>query len=146
MTDITYPIDDNHNPITGLDMIDSKSITYVAATTGAVGTTNLFTITGTVALRIFGVCSVNLTGSGTLEVGIAGTTAGLIAQTTGTDIDKDTIWVDNAPAKIETLPSLSILTDQTIIQTIGTGTITAGTITYYCCWTPVSSSASVVSV
>ena len=91
MTDITYPIDDNHNPITGLDMIESKSITYVAATTGAVGTTNLFTITGTVALRIFGVCSVNLTGSGTLEVGIAGMTNGLIDQTTGTDIDKDTI-------------------------------------------------------
>ena len=146
MADITYLIDDNHNPITGLDMIESKSITYVAATTGAVGTTNLFTITGTVALRIFGVCSVNLTGSGTLEVGIAGTTAGLIAQTTGTDIDADKIWIDNAPAKIETLPSLSILTNQTIIQTIGTGTITAGTITYYCCWTPVSSSASVVSV
>ena len=146
MADITHLIDDNHNPITGLDMIESKSITYVAATTGAVGTTNLFTITGTVALRIFGVCSVNLTGSGTLEVGIAGMTNGLIDQTTGTDIDKDTIWVDNAPAKIETLPSLSILTNQTIIQTIGTGTITAGTITYYCCWTPVSSSASVVSV
>ena len=29
MADITYLIDDNHNPITGLDMIESKSITYI---------------------------------------------------------------------------------------------------------------------
>ena len=145
ITDV-YQRDANQVPITGLGLIASKTITYDAATTGAIGATNLFAITGTVALRIFGVCSVNLTGSGTIEVGIAGNTAGLIAQTTGTDIDADEIWIDNAPAKIETLPSLSILTNQTIIQTIGTNTITAGTLTYYCCWTPISSSASVVSV
>jgi hypothetical protein len=83
--------DSNQVPITGLGLIASKSITYAALTTGAVGATDLFTVTGTVALQIFGVCSVNLAGSGTIEVGIAGSTAGLIAQTTGTDIDADKI-------------------------------------------------------
>lgn len=137
--------DSNQVPITGLGLIASKSITYAALTTGAVGATNLFTVTGTVALQIFGVCSVNIAGSGTIEVGIAGVTAGLIAQTTGTDIDADKIWVDNAPAKIETLPSQVVLTGQTIIQTIASDTLTGGTMTYYCCWIPVSTSASVVA-
>ena len=141
----TLQRDANQVPLDKLGLIATKSITYVAATTGAVGATDLFKVTGTVALQIFGVCSVNIAGSGTIEVGIAGVTAGLIAQTTGTDIDADKIWVDNAPAKIETLPSQVVLTGQTIIQTIGTDTLTAGTITYYCCWSPVSSSASVVA-
>ena len=83
--------DSNNVPIVGLGLVASKAITYAALTTGAVGATNLFTITGTVALQIFGVCSVNIAGSGTIEVGIAGVTAGLIAQTTGTDIDADKI-------------------------------------------------------
>ena len=141
----TLQRDANQVPLDKLGLIATKSITYVAATTGAVGATDLFKVTGTVALQIFGVCSVNIAGSGTIEVGIAGVTAGLIAQTTGTDIYADKIWVDNAPAKIETLPSHVVLTGQTIIQTIGTDTLTAGTITYYCCWTPVTSSASVVA-
>ena len=84
----TYNRDANQVPITGLDLIATKSITYSELTTGAVGATNLFTITGTVALRIFAICDTSLTGAGaTLEVGIAGATNGLIAQTTGTDID-----------------------------------------------------------
>ena len=139
--------DSNQVPITGLGLIASKAITYAALTTGAVGATDLFTVTGTVALRIFAVCSTLLDsdGAATIEVGIAGSTAGLIAQTTATTIDADEIWIDATPAKIETLPSLSILTDQTIIQTIATETIKAGVLTYYCCWTPVSTSARVVA-
>jgi len=134
ITDV-YQRDANQVPITGLDLISSKAITYSALTTGAIATTNLFTITGTVALRIFAVCSVLLDsdGASTIEVGIAGATAGLIAQTTATTIDADEIWIDATPAKIETLPSLSILNGQTIIQTIATETIKAGVLTYYCC-------------
>lgn len=142
-----YQRDANQTPITGLDLIASKAITFVATTTGAVDTTDLFTVTGTVALRIFGVCTTLLDsdGASTIEVGIAGSTAGLIAQTTATDIDAEEIWIDNAPAKIETIPSLSILNDQTIIQTIATETIKAGVLTYYCSWTPVSSDGNCVA-
>ena len=87
-----YNRDANQVPITGLDLVANKAITYVAATTGKQGTANLFTVTGTVALRIFAVCSTDLAGAGaTIEVGVAGSTAGLIAQTTATDIDEDEI-------------------------------------------------------
>jgi hypothetical protein len=88
----TFARDANQVPITGLGLVASKAITYVETTTGAVGATNLFTVTGTCALRIFGICDTNLAGAGaTVEVGVAGLTAGLLAQTTGTDIDAGTV-------------------------------------------------------
>ena len=148
MTDQFFQRDANHVPITDLGLVASKAITYAAATTGAVGATTLFTVTGTVAVRIFGVVSgANLTGAGTLEVGIAGNTAALLAQTTGTDLDVGEIWIDTGPATVEALPAIQILTAGTdIIQTIATDTITAGTITYYCLWSPISADGNVVAV
>jgi len=93
MTNIqrAYQIDANRNPIINLGLTETKSITYSALTTGAVGATDLFTVTGVVNVRLFAVCSTSLTGSGTIEAGIAGATASLIAQTTGTDIDENEI-------------------------------------------------------
>lgn len=139
--------DENFVPIQGLGFSSSKAITFSALTTGAVGATTLFTVTGTVAVRLFGVVSgVDITGSGTIEAGIAGNTASLLAQTTGTNLDVGEIWVDTGPATVELLPALSILTANTnIIQTIATNTLTAGTLTYYCLWFPISSDGQVVS-
>jgi hypothetical protein len=139
--------DDNHVPITDIGFTESKAITYIAPGTGSTGTTTLFTVTGVVALRIFGVVSgADLTGTGTLEVGIVGNTAALIAQTTGTNLDIGTIWIDTGPATVELLPGLSILVAGTdVIQTIAGNTITAGTITYYCLWFPISTDGNVVA-
>lgn len=139
--------DANYVPIQGQGLTSTKSITFAAATTGAVGPTTLFTVTGTVAVRIFGVVSdADVTGSGTIEVGIAGNTAGLIAQTTGTALDVGEVWVDNAPATIEALPAMQIIgAGQDIIQTIATDTLNAGTLTYYCVWFPISSDGNVVA-
>ena len=138
--------DENFVPVQGLGFTSTKAITFVAGTTGAVGATTLFTVTGTVAVRIFGVVSgADVTGSGTIEVGIAGNTAALIAQTTGTALDVGEVWIDNAPATIEALPSLQIIgAGQDIIHTIATDTLNAGTITYYCLWFPIGSNSSVV--
>lgn len=140
-----YQRDANNVPIINLGLIASKSITYSALTTGAVGATTLFTVTGCVGVRIFGVCSDDLTGSGTIEVGIAGNTASLIAQTTGTAIDANEVWIDTVPATVEALPSIQIIgAGQDIIQTIGTDTLTGGTLTYYCLWTPISTDGLLV--
>lgn len=141
-----YRRDANSVPITNNGLIATKAITYAAATTGATGATTLFTVTGTVAVRVFGVVSgANLTGSGTLEVGVAGATALILAQTAGTDLDIGQIWIDNAPALVENLPDIKVVAGKNIIQTIGTDTITAGTITYYCLWNPLSEDGSVVA-
>ena len=141
--------DANHVPIHGkYPFIVSKEVTFTAGGNGAVGAIDLFTVTGDVLVTVFGICSTNLTsgGSSTLEVGIAGNTAGLIAQTTSTDIDDGEVWIDTAPATIEALPSAQILADGTdIIQTVGTATVTAGVITYYCLFRPLSDGATVVA-
>lgn len=139
--------DANHVPITGLGLTETKAITYSALTTGATGATTLFTVTGVVAVRIFAVASgTDLTGSGTLEVGIAGNTAALIAQTAATAIDVAEIWQDTSPATIEALAGLfTIGAGQDIIQTIATDTVTAGTLTYYCLWFPISTDGAVVA-
>lgn len=136
--------DANSVPITGMGLVGNKSITYVAATTGAVGTTTLFTVTGTVAIRVFAVAdTIDLTGSGTLEVGIAVNTAAIIAQTSATAIDAGEIWYGTTPPTVGVLPGQLILASTDIIQTIASSTVTAGSLTYYCLWFPLTSSASV---
>jgi len=131
-----------------LDNAFEKTITYVSGTTGAVGATTLATVTGMVALQIVADCSVSLVsaGAGTLEVGTALSTAGLIAQTTATDIDINEIWHDATPDSSIELTSviLSKIVTQNVIQTIGTGVISAGAITYYIRWSPISADGNVV--
>ena len=138
--------DENFVPIQTLGFTTSKAITFVGASTGATGATTLFNVTGLVAVRLFGVVSgADVTGSGTIEAGISGNTAALLAQTTGTALDVGEIWIDTAPATVEALPGLFVLNGTNIIQTIATNTLTAGTLTYYCLWTPISSNGSVTA-
>lgn len=145
MTSQAFQRDANFVPIVTLGLTASKAITYSALTTGAVGTTTLFTVTGSVAVRIFAIASgVDLTGSGTLEVGVAGNTASLIAQTAATAIDVGEIWATTSPATVLALPGQFIVAGD-IIQTIGTNTVTAGTLTYYALWAPISSDGNVTS-
>lgn len=137
--------DDNNVPIASLGLTATKAITFSALTTGATGATTLFTVTGVVAVRIFGVVSgTDVTGTGTIEVGISGNTAALLAQTTGTTLDVGEFWIDTAPATIEALPTI-FLTAANIIQTIAGSTLDAGTLTYYCIWVPISSDGKVVA-
>lgn len=106
----------------------------------------LFTVTGVVECRIFGVCNTLLTGTGTLEVGCTGNTAALIAQTTGTDIDASEIWMDATPGlRAEAFGGQTFIVIGNIIETVGTADITAGQIDYYCIWRPISDGATVVA-
>jgi len=127
---------------------EKKAVTYTATGEGSVAAHTIYTVTGDVLVSVFGVCNTNLDSGGvaTIEVGIAGNTAVLIAQTTATDIDDGEVWIDNAPATVEAVPASSVLNDGTdIIATVGTATITAGQIDFYCLWRPLESGASVVA-
>lgn len=131
-----------------LDNKLDKSVTFVATTTGklATGTFKIADVTGIVAMQVFGICSTNLAGAGaTIEVGTALSTAGLIAQTTATDIDANEIWHDASPdASIELS---SVLTQKIVTQDvnykIGTADISAGVITFYILWSPISDDGNV---
>lgn len=105
----------------------------------------LFTVTGIVEVSVIGHCTTLLDGAtATLEVGVTGLTAGLIAQTTATDIDLNEFWVDTAPAIAEAWPTPKIIR-LSIIETVGTANITSGGMTYYCLWRPISSDGALVS-
>ncbi len=148
MTSITasFNRDANSVPITGMGLISTKAVTYAAATTGAVGTTTLFTVTGTVGVRVFAVASgTDLTGSGTLEVGITANTAAVIAQTAATAIDVGEIWYGTNPPTVGVTPAQLLLAGTDVIQTIATNTVTAGTLTFYCMWFPISNDGNVVA-
>jgi len=136
--------------------IQELDVTFAGGTTNAIGdesgTNNpytMFTVTGTVELSIIAICTTTLTGvSSTVEVGTAITTAGLIAQTTGTDIDVNEIWHDTAPDASVELTSVvlrSIVSDD-VILTVGTADVTAGVIKFIVKWAPISSDGNVVAV
>ena len=153
-----------HNPRTNFSPIDSfigvKSApsAFAGGTTDArgdengatSGVTTLYTVTGEVLVRIFGICTTNLAGAGTLEVGITGNTALLIAQTTGTDLDANELWVDATPTTIGgTLASVTgpfvIPNGLNIIETTASAAITSGQIHYICLWKPFSPDGNLVA-
>lgn len=132
-----------------------KEMTFAGGTTndpgdqsGTGNPATLFTVTGPVLIEVIGYCTTDLAGaSATLEVGVAGNTAGITAQTTATDIDAGEIWHDASPdANFEasTILAQRILNDADIIQTVGTADITSGAITYIAYWYPLSPTANVV--
>ena len=112
----------------------------------------LFTVVGDVLVRIFGVCTTDLTGAtATVEVGVAGNTASLIAQSTATDIDANEIWSDTTPTVgVDTLASVLgpylVVNGLDIIETIGTADVTAGNIYYICLWRPIRPGSTVTAV
>lgn len=123
-----------------------------AVDTGAQGAYTLFTVTGDIALSVFGICKTAVTGaSATIEVGVAGNTAILIAQTTAANLILNEIWHDTTPTT--TVESVAAATNnafvisagQDIIFTIATADLTAGVIDFYALWKPLSNDANLVA-
>lgn len=150
--------DNNRAVITNQDWSGNyvkKTITFTGGTANSIGdfdgSGNPFTIasvTGSVLVRVLAVCTTNLAGaSATLEVGIAGDTAEIIAQSTATDIDAGEIWHDATPdSGCETSSVLAeklIVNGADIIGTVGTANITAGVIDFYIYWQPLSEGSTV---
>lgn len=126
--------------------IEESTWTFVTTTTGATGAHTLFTVTDNCLVSVFGICDTNIAGAGTIEVGVAGNTAGLIAQVADAeDLDDGDIWVDATPGVgVEAVPSTFILNDGAdIILTIGTTALTGGVVDFYCMWRPLNNNASV---
>lgn len=121
------------------------------ADSGAVGTVALFTVTGSVFVYVIAICIENLTEAGataTVEVGIAGITAGLISQTNAVNIDNGEVWLDNSPAAMEVFSSIGggfIASGADIILTVGAQNVDDGTLAFYCFWTPLAAGSTVVA-
>jgi hypothetical protein len=144
----TFRRDANRVPIWTDGIVVKKEVEYAAGTTGAIGEIDLFEVTGTVSVKVFAVCSDDLTSAGTptIEVGIDENTAAIIAQTTATNIDEGEIWLDATPATVENMPTAKIVSGTDIEQKIASATITGGKLTYFCVFTPISEDGNVKAV
>lgn len=150
----------NTSPLTSLDSFQVERYDPGAFAGGSAnargdfdGTGNphtLFTVTGDVIVRVYGVCTTNLAGAtATLEVGVSGNTAEIIAQSTGTDIDAGDIWVDGTVDDVraavfsDVIASVLVTNSSNIIETVGTANMTSGQLYYVCLWRPVTSGSNV---
>lgn len=128
-----------------LDNKLSKQVTFVDITTGAVGTFKIADVTGVCAVSVFAVVNTDVAGSGTIEVGTALSTAGLIAQVAGTALDVSEIWHDATPDS--SIELTSVITQKIVTQDINykvtTNTLTSGVVTFYILWAPISADGDV---
>ena len=156
-------IEESSRPFLTLDSFNvaiARPAAFAGATTNARGDDGgsndpftLFSVTGDVIARVFGVCTVDLAEGGataTIQVGVTGNTAAFIADTTATAIDANEIWVDATPAlRTEVLANLTgphvIVNGTDIVEAVTTQNVTSGNIYYVCLWRPLSPDGLVVS-
>ena len=122
--------------------------TFAAATTGAIAAHTLFTVTGNILLTIFGVVDTTITSAGapTIEVGVTGNTAALIAQSLAASLADGEVWVDGTLTRVGVgaVPAMQVLNDgNDVILTVATATLTAGAVDFYCLWRPLSSDGNI---
>ena len=111
----------------------------------------LFTVTGTVIVRVIAVCEVVCASAAGCNgsVGIAAAPAAIIALTDLTLLAAQEIWHDNAPdAEIEALTVLRefIISDGNDIALALSAQADSGTVAFYCFWTPVSDDGALIPV
>lgn len=141
----------------GIPRRSFKQITAAATqlTTG-VSPVTLFTVQGLVLARVFATVETGLTSTsstGTLAVGVTGNTGALIAATTadGTNFPTGAVWAgDTSPTvKAEVFSNTALnwapVYNTNIIATIATNSMTAGALTFYCQWVPMTTTSSVVA-
>ena len=153
------PLDENNHQIVDPTwaLTAEKAITFAGGTTNAIGDHDgtqdpftIFTVTGTVKVRIFAVVETTLVGAATLEVGMVGATAALLAQLAdATVLAAGEIWHDGTPDAFVELatvaPEKIVANSKNIIGTVGTANITAGKLRFICAWYPLSADGKVVA-
>ena len=151
------PRDSNNNPIQFADgVVVTKTITFDGGTTNGIGDENgtgdpftIFTVTGNVLLKVFGVCTTDLVGTNaTVEVGVTGNTAVSIALTTATTIDVNEVWRSNTPdvgaIAYSNITQFIVANGLDIIGNVKTANITAGVIDFIGVYIPLSEGAQLV--
>lgn len=132
-----------------------KLVTFTGGTTdawgddaGALDGGAIFTVTGTVRVRIIGIVETSLVGAATINIGVTGAVTSVLAQVANaTTMDAGQIWHDNA---VDALIEASTVLDEIIIANgldirlyNGTANITAGAIRFLVIWYPISANGSV---
>lgn len=147
MSDSAQQIDANFRTISSNEaFVEESTWTFVENLTGNVAAHTVFTVTGNVLVSCFAVCDTSIVGAGTMELGVAGNTAGLLAQiANATTLDDGDVWIDaNTGVGAGAIPAMQVINDGAdIILTIGAADLTAGVVDFYCLWRPLSAGSSV---
>jgi len=133
------------------DRVATKTVTFAAATTGAVDAHTIFTVTGFVKAKVLAVCTTNvgIQAGAEISVGIVGALEAFIGATAGDALDAGELWHDTSPDAGIELSSVGIenylAAGQDIVYDVSVDTLDSGVVTFYCIWEPVSSGATVVA-
>jgi hypothetical protein len=138
----------------GLPFKATKRITFIGGTANAIGDhdgtadpTTLFTVTGDVVVEVLGVVKTTLEGAATIEVGVTGATAAILAQVSdATTLAVNEVWGADATVSLAEgfTPTIhGIGGGLDIIMTLASANITAGVIDFYCFYRPLSSDGEV---
>jgi hypothetical protein len=134
-----------------------NTVDFSSATWNTVASHEVFTVTGTVRMRVLQLCTETLTDAAdaaTIQYGVAGTTDALIAATNaagagGSTIEAGEMWVDASPA--DTYGDFAtVILDKVITNGLDVGyeiageALTDGIIEFHCWWEPISSDGNVV--
>lgn len=118
-----------------------------SATWNTVAAHEIATVSGQARMVILPECTEDVTdaGSGTIELGVAGGTATLVAQTTAANLDAGEYWLSTTPATNFPTTSLvdEIINNVDVGYTVGTGALTDGLIVFHIWSRPISSDAVV---
>jgi hypothetical protein len=125
-----------------------------AADGGATAAYTIFQVTGDILIHVFGLCQVLMDSGGVakIELGIAGNTAALIAQTTATDLDQYETWQDAAPEAnpgnvVTAMGAYFVIANGAdVILTVSAAALTAGDCDFHALWMPLSTDGNLVAV
>jgi len=131
-----------HNLLSRVPRHFVYTLTFDGVTYGVAGTITIGTVTGRILITHGSIyCSTTLTdatAASTLELGVAGNTAAIVAQTTGLDIDSGDYWRDATP-EVLTAPAITdVNVASDIILTVASDTVTAGVLEFSFMWLPMS--------
>lgn len=137
-----------------LPFMVSKRITFAGGTANAIGDHDgtgdpftIFNVTGDVLVDVVGIVKTTPVGQGTLEVGVTGATASILAQVADAEtMAENELWAPDGSVSLAEAytPTIhGIGGGLNIIGTVGTANITAGVIDFYCFWQPLSADGKV---
>ena len=129
-----------------------KLITFTGGTTdawgddgGALDGAAVFTVTGTVRLRVMGIVETTPVGAATIEMGVTGSTAAALPQVANaTTMTTGFIWhmtdgtVDSKTEASTVCAEKIVANGADLLLTVGSTNITSGAIRFIVSWYPVS--------
>ena len=130
----------------GHDLIARKAVTFI----NTAADVPLFTVTGTVIIKLVAVCITNLASAGTCTIGVDAGTAALIVDTACTLLAAGEIWHDVTPdASVELT---SVMKEYIIANGVDISLdleaahqVDSGVLEFYCIYIPLSANGAVVA-